>query len=183
MQKEFASKAFSLCEICRHRLKHSEAKQRPPRLVSLVSISFSMEDTTQIIRARLANGQHALHYGTPLPCCMNHSAASGLQVCTTRCCTQRESFTKVSLKLVQAAMIRVRVVRFGQEIVTHSLRPPASVEQALQAMDLTGRMEDSANVILLRVDVMQAGEYTLYLPQTQGELHHQALQYAYTVPE
>ncbi len=91
---------------------------------------------------------------------------------------QPTSFIVQCLNVLQAAMIRVRVVRFGQEIVTHSLRPPASVEQALQAMDLTGRMEDSANVILLRVDVMQAGEYTLYLPQTQGELQHQALQYA-----
>lgn len=64
----------------------------------------------------------------------------------------------------------MRVVRPGQADATHRLEPPTTVEEALQAMCLTGRMEDSAQVSMAREEVMQAGEYNLFLAQPQGEV-------------
>lgn len=85
------------------------------------------------------------------------------------------SLTDLCLNELKAVLIKVRVVKPGQADAFRSIRPPRSVETVLEALHLSGRMEDSAQVTMTGEELMQAGDYTLFLREDQGELQCKAV--------
>lgn len=77
--------------------------------------------------------------------------------------------------MLQLAMIRVRVLRQGQADAEEKMWAPCTVDEALQTLEMTGRMQDSTGVIMNKTEGMQAGEYTLFITEPQGESQLDAL--------
>lgn len=86
---------------------------------------------------------------------------------------QPGSFAELCLNVLQAGLIKVRVVRPGQATAMEAVRAPREVQQSLVALgispDLTVQLRDSAEISMGRTDIMLAGEYTLTVAQPQGE--------------
>ena len=73
------------------------------------------------------------------------------------------------LEMLQDEVIKVKVVKPGQSDVEYRFKAPQQVSEVLAALNLTGRLENSAKLTLTGKEVMQGGQYTLFSAEPLGE--------------